>query len=130
MLVTPRAALTRRAMGSLWPVALPALVYVAFVILILAESRPDALGLWRAQYIENDLFGPGAVALLSRLYGRHPEFAALHGWIHLVVGDLFIARWMYLDAADRNIPAWQIALMALLIGFLGLSDWPSISRRV
>jgi hypothetical protein len=119
MLVAPRAALTRRAMASLWPVALPALVYVAFVVVILAESRPDVLGLWRSLYVENSLFGTGAVTLLARLYGTHPEFAVLHGWMHLAVGDLFIARWMYLDAVDRTIPAWQIALAALLIGFLG-----------
>ena len=119
MLAAPRAAWTRRVLGSLWPVAVPAIVYVVFVGLILAMSRPDVLGLWRALYIDNGLFGSGAVALLSRLYGSYPEFAILHGWVHVVVGDIFIARWAYLDAVDRGVAAWQIALVALLIGFLG-----------
>jgi hypothetical protein len=119
MIVAPRAPLTRRVLGSLWPVALPALVHVVFIILIVVISRPDVLGLWRALYIKNGLFGSTTVLFLSQIYGSFPEFATLHGWVHVVVGDLFMARWAYLDALTRRTPVWLLQLVALLIGFLG-----------
>ena len=119
MMFAPRAGLTRRVLGSLWPVALPALVHVVFIILIVVLTQPDVLGLWRALYIENGLFGSTTVALLSRMYGTFPEFATLHGWVHIVVGDIFMARWVYLDAFERGTPAWLMALVAILIGFVG-----------
>jgi hypothetical protein len=119
MLVAPRANLTRRALGSLWPIAVPALVYVIFAILIIILTRPDVLGLWRSLYIENGLLGSANVVFLSRIYGAFPEFATLHGWVHLVVGDMFMARWAYLDALERGVPSWLMALIATLIGFIG-----------
>jgi hypothetical protein len=119
MIVVPRANLTRRLLGSLWPIVLPALVHVVFVILIVMLIQPDVIGLWRALYIENGLFSTATIEFLSRLYGAFPAFAILHGWVHLVVGDMFMARWAYHDALERNMAAWLIALTAILIAFVG-----------
>jgi ABA4-like protein len=119
MMVAPYAGFTRRVLGSLWPIALPALVHVVFIILIVLLTRPNVLDLWRALYVENGLFSSTTVEFLSRMYGAFPEFATLHGWVHIVVGDMFMARWAYLDAVERTIPAWLIAVMAMLIGFVG-----------
>ena len=119
IIVAPRAGLTRRVLGSLWPMALPALVHVAFIILIVVLTRPNVLGLWRALYIENGLFSSTTVELLSKMYGTFPEFATLHGWVHIVVGDIFMARWAYLDALERDTPAWLVAFVAVLIAFFG-----------
>lgn len=119
MLVAPRAGLTRRMMGSVWPIALPSLVHVAFVALIFVFTRPDVIGLWRALYVEYGLLSPATIEFLSRTYGTFPEFATLHGWVHVVTGDLVMARWAYLDALERNLPAWLIAIVTLLIGFIG-----------
>src|SRR5689334_9324086 len=91
MVVAPRSARTARVMGSLWPVALPVLVHVGFIAVILVAARPDVLALWRALYVEYGVFGAGTVQLLTTLYGQYPEYATLHGWVHLVVGDLFMA---------------------------------------
>jgi len=99
--------------------ALPALVHVAFIILIVVLTRPNVLGLWRALYIENGLFSSTTVELLSKMYGTFPEFATLHGWVHIVVGDIFMARWAYLDALERDTPAWLVAFVAVLIAFFG-----------
>jgi hypothetical protein len=118
VIVAPRAELTRRLLGSLWPIAVPALVHVVFVTLIILLTRPDVIGLWRALYIENGLFSPTTIEFLSRTYGAFPEFATLHGWVHLVVGDMIMARWTYLDALERGL-AWLIALTAVLIAFIG-----------
>ena len=119
MLVAPRAPFTQRAMASLWPVALPALVHVAFILVILIIGRPNVLQLWQSLYVEHGVFGATTVAMLSRLYGQYPEYAALHGWVHLVVGDIFMARWAYLDALERAVPSWRIGPVAALIAFMG-----------
>ena len=41
IIIAPRALLTRRVLASLWPVALPALVHVAFILVILVVVRPE-----------------------------------------------------------------------------------------
>lgn len=119
MLIAPRSTLTRGAMRSLWPVALPALVHVVFIVVIIIFARPDVLGLWRALYIEHGLLGSTTVQFIAQVYGNNPEFAILHGWVHVLVGDLFIARWAYWDAIERNVPSWQIALSSILICLVG-----------
>ena len=119
VVAAPRAALTRRVLGSLWPVALPALVHVGFIGVILLVARPDVLALWRALYVEEGMFGAGTVRLLSSLYGQFPEYATLHGWVHVVVGDVFMARWAYLDGLERAAPGWVLRLTAALTVFVG-----------
>ena len=119
IVIAPRALLTRRVLASLWPVALPALVHVAFILVILGVVRPDVLGLWRSLYLEHGMLGSTTVTMLSQLYGQFPEYATLHGWVHVVVGDIFMARWAYLDALERGVPSWVMALVAALIAFLG-----------
>ena len=119
MLIAPRAALTRLLLASMWPVALPALVHVAFILVILFVARPNVLQLWQSLYLEHGAFGPTTVLFLSELYGQFPEYAVLHGWVHVVVGDIFMARWAYLDALERGLPSWLVALVAALIAFTG-----------
>jgi hypothetical protein len=119
MMAAPRARRTHILMYSLWPVALPALVYVIFLVLILSFTRPDVLGLWGELYIEKGLFNSSTIVFLSDMFGRFPELAILHGWVHVVVGDIFMARWAYLDAVERNTPGMLIAIVAFLIAFIG-----------
>jgi hypothetical protein len=119
MIFAPRANLTRRVLGSLWPIALPAGVYVVFVAVIVLFLQPDVIGLWRTLYIENGLFSSATITFLSEIYGAFPEFAILHGWVHLVVGDMFMARWAYCDALELGIVPWIVALVSVLIAFIG-----------
>lgn len=117
--IAPRAKFTRQVMSSVWPIALPALVHVAFITCIIVILRPDVLGLWRALYIENGMLGTTTVLFISKLYGAYPEYAVLHGWVHIVVGDMVMARWAYLDGLERATPNWLLSLAALLICFVG-----------
>lgn len=119
IIIAPRRAGTRQVLKSVWPLALPAFVHVAFIATILAFSRPNVVGLWQDLYIEHGMFSSTTVEFLSHLYGTYPEFAILHGWVHIVVGDLFMERWAYLDALTRHIPSWLISFVALLIVFTG-----------
>jgi hypothetical protein len=119
IVIAPRAVLTRRVLATLWPVALPALVHVAFILVIILVARPNVLQLWQSLYLEHGMFGSTTVTMLSQLYGQFPEYATLHGWVHVVVGDIFMARWAYLDALERGLPNWLIVLVAALIAFTG-----------
>jgi hypothetical protein len=62
---------------------------------------------------------PGLVSLLSIQIG------ATTIWIHFLAFDLFVGRWIYRDARDREMPAWLVSpvllVMLLLgpVGFLG-----------
>jgi hypothetical protein len=127
----PRARLTHRVLASLWPLALPALVHIAFILVILLVARPNILQLWHSLYLEHGLFGSTTVTLLSQLYGQFPEYATLHGWVHVVVGDIFMARWAYLDALERGVPNRGMAFVSALIAFFGpgRSNRPSDHSR-
>lgn len=119
ILVAPRGTGTGKALKSGWPLALPAFVHVAFIVTIIAFSHPDIIGIWRELYIDHGMFSSTTVEFLSQLYGMYPEFAILHGWVHIVVGDMFMTRWAYLDALSRHLPSWMISFVALLIAFTG-----------
>ena len=119
MIFSPGGSLTQRVVASLWPITVPVVIYVLFLLLIVLLLRPDVLGLWRELYITKGLFGSATVQFLSEMYGRFPEYAALHGWAHLLVGDMFMARWVFLDATERAVKRPITAVIIALIGFVG-----------
>jgi hypothetical protein len=58
---------------------------------------------------------------VSALLGK-PE-AALIGWIHFLVFDLFVGRWIYLESRERNLSVWLISpilFLTLMLGPAGL----------
>jgi len=119
MAFLPNARLTRKVIGTLWSVAIPALVHVVFAGAIIAFRPGFTEQMWRELYIDNAFFGAGVVTLISHVYGTYPETAILHGWVHIVVGDLFMARWAWFDGPERGIPTWQVSVLVMLIGFIG-----------
>ncbi len=119
MIFAPGSSRTQRIMASLWPITMPVGIYVLFLLLIVLILRPDVLGLWRELYITRGLFNHSTVQFLSEMYGRFPEYATLHGWAHLVVGDMFMARWVFLDATQRAVKRPITAVIIALIGFVG-----------
>ena len=119
MIFAPRRQTTRRLIGSTWSVALPAGLYMVYLALVVGLLQPDVVGMWRAFYLESGFFSAAAIRFLSSAFGEHVALAVLHGWVHVVVGDLFMARWAFLDAITRDTPRWQIPLVALLTAFLG-----------
>ena len=110
---------TRKYVGSLWSIGLPVIIYLLFILAIIFLLKPDVIGLWKSLYVETGMFSKTAIELLSKLYGNYPEYTTLHGWVHIVIGDMFMARWAYIDAIERNIESWKISIASILIVFMG-----------
>ena len=117
MAFAPKRTITQRYMRSLWWLLPLLALYLSLATLILLD-QPDLMGNWDALYLKGGILGSFATAL-SDIYGRFPQVALLHGWVHIVIGDLFMARWAYFDASERGLPAWMIGAAVLLIGFVG-----------
>ncbi|MCI0572130.1 MAG: DUF4281 domain-containing protein [Myxococcaceae bacterium] len=107
MVFLPRARLTERLMR--WPLGplLPALVYLALLLprvgdVLPAVMRPELSGL---------------SALLAT-----PEGTTL-AWAHFLAFDLFVGRWIYLDARERGVSPLLTApvlFLTLMVGPVGL----------
>ncbi|HEY9860522.1 MAG TPA: ABA4-like family protein [Candidatus Obscuribacterales bacterium] len=105
MILLPNWSVTRRIMGSLIPfVVLAALYLYLFVSTITPES---------AQALSNP-----QLADIARFFAA--ESAAATGWVHFLVMDLFVGRWIYWEGQRTGI--WTIHSIALCLfaGPLGL----------
>ena len=107
MILLPGWRWTRRIVGSPL-IVLPVLaVYVAAVAPILPQ--------FAAEMLDPDLAGVRAV--LDSADGTATV------WAHLIAFDLFIGRWMYLDARERGIHPLVMApvlVLTILLAPLGL----------
>ncbi len=107
MIFAPHWHLTRRVLQSPWAVLGPALVYSLLVIPRLAQILP--------QVMRPEL--PSIAALLATPAG------ATIAWLHFLAFDLFVARWVYLDAAERRLSSWLVSpllFLTLMVGPIGL----------
>lgn len=110
LILAPRTRWTDRLMRSplvvLPPIALyAALVLPALGVVLPAVARPEL---------------SGVVALLGTPLGTTAA------WTHFLAFDLFIGRWIYLDARDRSLaaPLLSVILLAtLVLGPLGLATY-------
>jgi len=106
MMIAPRWRWTRQVVRSPFVIAVPAVLYTALVVPRLSEiwpavTRPTLTGI---------------VALLGSPAG------ATIAWVHFLAFDLFVGRWIYLDARERGIGAWLISpilFLTLMIGPAG-----------
>jgi hypothetical protein len=99
----PRWRWTERLMRSPLVVAGPAVCYAVLV-------APRMIELWPA--LANPTL-PGIIALLGT-----PEGATI-AWLHFLAFDLFVARWVYLDARERGITAWLVSPVLVLVLMFG-----------
>lgn len=89
MILAPDWRWTRRVMASPLVVAPPALIYVAVLGPRLRTVAPA--------------IARPSLARVTALQST-PEGAAA-SWLHLMMADLFVGRWIYLDARARGLPA-------------------------
>lgn len=107
MILAPGWSVTQRIIAWPWIVVPPMLVYAAAVLpqfgtVLAAVSSPT----------------PDVIAaLLSTPVG------AAAGWAHFIAFDLFVGRWMYLDARERGVHGLVMApvlVLTILLAPLGL----------
>lgn len=107
MMLAPRWRLTERVMRSHLPVVAPAAAYALLVLPRLAEIGPS-------------LARPELHAIAGLL--GTPEGATI-AWLHFLAFDLFVGRWVYMDARARRVSAWltsPVLFMTLMVGPVGL----------
>jgi Domain of unknown function (DUF4281) len=113
MILAPRWRGTQQLMARPWGVLAPVLAYLVLVVPRLPEILPVVA---RPEL-------PSVAALLGTPAG------ATIAWAHFLAFDLFVGRWIYLDAQkhqDRRLSAWvlsPILLLTLLLGPLGLLSY-------
>lgn len=113
MIVLPNWGVTRRVMESYLPFVILA---GAYLYLFISSITPE-----NAQALANP-----QLADIAKFFAN--ETAAATGWIHFLVMDLFVGRWIYLQGQKTGV--WTIHSLALCLfaGPLGLlshilTDW-------
>ena len=110
MILAPRSRVTARVVASPWIVLPPLAVYAWAILPALLEVLPIVA---RPEL-------PSVAHLLGEPRG------ALAGWAHFLAFDLFVGRFILLDARERELPWFvlsPILLATLLLGPLGLLSY-------
>lgn len=107
MILAPRARLTARAVASPWILLPPLVVYAWAVLPALSQVLP--------------IVARPELDSVANLLGQ--PLGALAGWAHFLAFDLFVGRFIVLDARERELPWFvlsPILVATLLLGPLGL----------
>jgi hypothetical protein len=105
MVIAPNWAWTRRIMSSYIPFAVLAAMYLyCFVV----SLDPDSM----------DSFANPTLANLASLFGDERVMAT--GWIHYLVMDLFVGRWIYQQGQETEVWTRHSLVLCLFAGPMGL----------
>lgn len=116
MILLPRWSGTIRIIRSPL-IVLPGLViYAVLVLAAIGEVLPAVLS--------------PTLAGVRDLLGTADGAAA--AWAHMVVFDLFVGRWAWLDSRERGVPALVMApvlVLTILFGPIGLAGYLALRTR-
>lgn len=107
MIALPGWRVTRRVVASPWIAAPAAVLYLALVL----PGLPGVLGAVSSPSLE----------AIAPMLGT-PEGATV-AWVHFLAFDLFVGRWVFLDARARGITPWltsPLLFLTLMLGPAGL----------
>lgn len=93
MIARPDARLTRRLVTSERVILVPVALYGLFMLTTVGPHLADLR------------LGTGTVLVVA--------------WMHFLPFDLFVGRWIYLDASRRGLRHWRVGPALLLTMFLG-----------
>ncbi len=105
MIVVPNWSFTRRVMRSPAPLIALALLYIYFFITGLSPDTAES-------------FASIELADIARLFSN--EHIAATGWVHFLVMDLFVGRWIYWQGQNDNIWTRHSLALCLFAGPIGL----------
>jgi hypothetical protein len=121
----PHWSLTRKVMESVLPLVLPASVHTTFIMMLL-QSRPDLKDDYSA------LIPLSSSKIITKMTERD---MATVSWLHMLPGDVFIGRWMYLDSREHNLNPWLVSLLLAItctsgsIGFILYLLFRTLSKK-
>lgn len=107
MIFAPHWRVTGKIVESPWIAAPAALAYATLLLPRMGQVAPAIMHPSLA----------GVAALLGSSSG------AFIGWVHFLAFDLFVGRWIFLEARRENISAWivsPILYLTLMFGPMGL----------
>ncbi|MGB3495566.1 MAG: ABA4-like family protein [Elainellaceae cyanobacterium] len=105
MVVLPNWQISRRVMKSFLPFVALALAYLyCFINSVSPDTAQD--------------FSSAGLSDIARLFAD--ERVAATGWIHFVVMDLFVGRWIYWDGQQSKLFTRHSLALCLFAGPLGL----------
>ncbi len=105
MVLLPSWGVTRRVMGSTLmfvPLAL------AYIYCFANSLDPDSM----------EAFASPTLSALAGLFADERVMAT--GWIHYIVMDLFVGRWIYLQGQEKGIWTRHSLVLCLFAGPVGL----------
>jgi hypothetical protein len=108
MVLVPNTKLCRTVMGSLLPFAALAGLYI--FLFVTSFSNVDGI----EAFVDPNLSLPDLAALFA-----NPHVAAT-GWIHFVVFDLFVGRWIYWQGQKTGVFTRHSLVLCLFAGPMGL----------
>ncbi len=105
MVIVPGWSVTRRVMASTLPFVPLALAYIfCFINSVDPESMAS--------------FANPTLSAIAALFADERVMAA--GWIHFVVMDLFVGRWIYWQGQEKGIFTRHSLALCLFAGPIGL----------
>ncbi|MFS8866594.1 ABA4-like family protein [Synechococcus sp. H65.1] len=107
MILLPGWGVTRRVMASLLPIALLAAVYL---YLLVSGFNAGTLG----EFSNPQL----SLSTLTALFSQPSVMAT--GWVHYIVMDLFVGRWIFLEGWEKRVWTTHSLLLCLFAGPVGL----------
>lgn len=105
MVILPNWGVTRRVMSSFLPFVALAGLYLYLFINSLDPETAEA-------------FANPQLGELARLFAD--EKVTLTGWVHFIVADLFVGRWIYWEGQNTGIWTVHSLVLCLFAGPLGL----------
>lgn len=115
MIILPNWGVTKRVIQSYIPFLVLAILYLFLLSSALTAENAQALA------------NP-KLADIAQFFAN--ERATATGWIHFLVMDLFVGRWIYLQGQQTGVWTIHSLLLCLFAGPLGLlshiiTDWVS-----
>ena len=105
MIVLPRWEITKKVMESfLWTLPLIGL----YIYLFAASLDPDSASIWSNPDLKS----------LASLFSQ--EVVVFAGWVHFLVIDLFVGRYIYLIGEEKKILTTHSLILCLFAGPIGL----------
>ncbi|MFS8802842.1 ABA4-like family protein [Synechococcus sp. R5-16] len=107
MILLPGWKVTRKVMESLLPIAILAAVYL---YLLVTGFNADVL----KEFSDPQL----SLTSLTNLFSQPAVMAT--GWVHYIVMDLFVGRWIFLEGWDKRVWTTHSLILCLFAGPVGL----------